>query len=67
MSPRIVVEGLLGLTALGLETRFRLRGPYWDWRRHTAFPDGIPSGGRGEMVRLALEYGAWAWRMRRLR
>lgn len=67
MSPRVVIEGLLGLTALGVATRFRVRGPYWQWRTHTAFPTGTPQGGRAELVRLALEYGAWAWRTRRLR
>lgn len=67
MSPRILIEGVLGLATLGLATRFRLSGRYWDWRRHTAFPHGSPQGGRGELVRLALEYGAWAWRTRRLR
>lgn len=67
MNPRTAIEGVLGLTVLGFETRFRLRGPYWQWRTHTAFPDGAPAGGRAELVRLALEYGAWAWRTRRLR
>lgn len=67
MSPRTVVQGLLGLAVLGVETRLRLRGPYWRWRLHTAFPDGSPAGGRAELVRLGLEYGAWSWRSRRLR
>ncbi len=67
MSLRTLIEGVLGLTTLGFATRFRLRGPYWEWRTHTAFPEGTPAGGRSEMVRLALEYGAWAWRTRRLR
>ncbi len=67
MSPRTAIEGLLGLAMLGLATRFRLRGAYWQWRLHTAFPDGAPAGGRRELVRSAIEYGAWAWRTRRLR
>lgn len=67
MSPRTAIEGLLGLTLLGFATRFRLRGAYWHWRMHTAFPGGTPRGGRSEMVRLALEYGAWSWRTRLLR
>lgn len=67
MNPRTLIEGLLGLTSLGFATRFRLRGPYWQWRMQTAFPDGAPGAGRWEAVRLALEYGAWAWRCRRLR
>lgn len=67
MSVRTLIEGFLGLTLLGLATGFRLRGPYWQWRMHTAFPEGAPRGGRAELVRSALEYGAWSWRTRRLR
>ncbi|MCC5823684.1 MAG: hypothetical protein LAT64_10875 [Phycisphaerales bacterium] len=68
MTPRTLIEGLLGLTALGFSTRFRVGGAYWRWRMHTAFPGGRPAeGGRMALVRLALEYGAWAWRTRRLR
>lgn len=67
IGPRTAIEGLLGLLLLGLATRFRLRGPYWAWRTQTAFPDGTPQGGRGELIRSALEYGAWSWRTRRLR
>ncbi|MFK7884404.1 MAG: hypothetical protein AB8F26_09525 [Phycisphaerales bacterium] len=67
MTPRLLVEGLWGLFLLGMATRFRLRGPYWAWRTQTAFPNGSPAGGRAELVRLALEYGAWSWRTRRLR
>lgn len=67
MTPRSAIEGLLGLSLVGLATRFRLNGRYWGWRTHTAFPDGNPAGGRSGLVRSALEYGAWAWRIRRLR
>lgn len=67
MTPRVVIEGLAGLALLGVATRFRLGGRYWAWRMHTAFPDGACSGGKRETARLALEYGAWSWRTRRLR
>jgi hypothetical protein len=67
IGPRTAIEGLLGLFLLGLATRFRLRGPYWRWRLHTAFPDGTPRAGRASLVRQSLEYGAWSWRTRRLR
>lgn len=67
MSIRTLIQGVIGLTLVGMATGFRLRGRYWHWRMHTAFPDGTPAGGRAELVRSALEYGAWAWRTRRLR
>jgi hypothetical protein len=77
VSPRTLIEGLLGLAVLGVATRFRLRGPYWRWRMHTAFPEGRPTvpgnpepgwtAQRLELARLALEYGAWAFRTGRLR
>lgn len=67
MNPRTLIEGVLGLFLVGWATRFRLRGRYWQWRTHTAFPKGTPEGGRPALVRLALEYGAWSWRTRRLR
>ncbi|MCC6952342.1 MAG: hypothetical protein WAZ94_10525 [Phycisphaerales bacterium] len=58
------VVGAWELLKLGVRTRFRLRGKYWEWRLHTAFGRGYP--GRGEMVRAMLEYGCWMRRMRRL-
>ena len=67
MTIRTLIEGVVGLAVLGVGTRFRLRGPYWRWRMHTAFPECTPRGGRIELVRSALEYGAWSWRTRRLR
>lgn len=67
LTPRTLIEGGLGLALLGISTRFRLRGPYWVWRTQTAFPEGTPAGGKPQLIRLAIEYGAWSWRTRRLR
>lgn len=55
--------GLCQLARLGVLTRFRFRGPYWQWRLHTAFGRGYPP--RRELVRSVLEYGRWMHRMRR--
>lgn len=59
-----IALGLLELLRLGWITRFRLRGRYWTWRMHTALGDG-PRPGRGEMIFMAIEYAAWARRMRK--
>jgi hypothetical protein len=56
--------GLWQLLRLGLLSKFRFGGPYWKWRRHTAFGRGTPP--RGELVRGVLEYGRWMHRMRKL-
>lgn len=64
LSPLDLLVGAWELFKLGVRTRFRLKGEYWEWRRHTAFGRGYP--GRGEMVRAMLEYGCWMRRMRRL-
>lgn len=59
--------GLWVLLMLGVVTRFRFNGDYWQWRTHTALhAKGAPEGKLARM-HLALEYGRWAWRMRRLR
>jgi hypothetical protein len=58
------VGGLYELARLGVITRFRFRGPYWEWRLHTAFGRGYPAS-RLELVRAVLEYGRWVRRMRR--
>ncbi len=55
--------GLCQLLRLGIITRFRFRGPYWQWRLHTAFGRGVPET-RGEMVRALVEYGRWVHRTR---
>lgn len=52
------------LARLGVITRFRFRGPYWEWRLHTAFGRGYPES-RWELVYAVLEYGRWVRRMRR--
>jgi len=57
------VLGSLELLRLAALTRFRFKGPYWRWRMETAFGRGEPP--RGEMLRAAIKYGAWARRMRR--
>ncbi|MGD9688865.1 MAG: hypothetical protein AB7K52_02095 [Phycisphaerales bacterium] len=55
--------GLYELLRLGFITRFRLRGPYWTWRMHTAFGDSPPA--RNEQVAAVLEYARWVYRTRR--
>lgn len=52
------------LARLALVSRFRFKGPYWQWRLHTAFGRGYP--GRRELLRSVLAYGRWVGRMRRL-
>ena len=56
--------GTWQLVRLAVLTGFRFKGPYWQWRLHTAFGRGYP--GRGELVRSVLEYGRWVHRMRKL-
>lgn len=56
--------GLYELARLGVLSRFRFKGPYWQWRLHTAFGRGVPQS-RGEMVRAVLAYGSWIYRTRR--
>ncbi|MCG3122710.1 MAG: hypothetical protein GIKADHBN_01103 [Phycisphaerales bacterium] len=51
------------LGRLAVITRLRFKGPYWNWRMHTAFGRGMP--GRGETIRAVLAYGRWIYRMRR--
>ena len=55
---------LYELARLGAISGFRIRGPYWRWRLHTAFGRGRPSS-RVELVRSVLAYGRWIHRMRR--
>lgn len=57
--------GVYELGRLGVISRFRFRGDYWTWRRHTAFGRGMPAS-RRELVGAVLRYGAWIGRMRRL-
>lgn len=55
--------GVYELARLGLLTRFRFRGPYWQWRLHTAFGRGYPP--RAELLRSVLDYGRWMHRVKR--
>ncbi len=55
--------GMYELLRLGVISRFRFRGAYWQWRLHTAFGRGYPAS-RVELVRAILNYGRWMWRMR---
>lgn len=61
-----VFGGLYEMLRMGVISRFKLRGEYWAWRTHTAFPDGDPPTGHSK-PRLALEYFMWAHRIRKLR
>lgn len=51
------------LVRLGVITRFRFRGPYWQWRLHTAFGRGYPP--RRELIASIIEYARWMRQMRR--
>jgi len=55
--------GLYQLARLGILSRFRFKGPYWQWRMHTAFGRGYPAT-RSELLRSILEYGRWMHRLR---
>ena len=59
--------GLRILLGMGLRSRFRLGGAYWRWRLETAMGSN-PAGRLGlrEQIQAILEYGRWAWCMRRL-
>lgn len=59
-----ILGGVYQLGRLGVLTRFRFRGPYWQWRLHTAFGKGYPK--RSELLLSILDYGRWMHRMRRL-
>lgn len=55
--------GLYELLRLALISRFRFRGPYWQWRLHTAFGRGMPP--RAELIHSVLDYARWVYRSRR--
>ncbi|MDX2147555.1 MAG: hypothetical protein SFZ23_08540 [Planctomycetota bacterium] len=59
-----MIGALYELLRLGVLSRFRFRGPYWQWRLHTAFGRGTPP--RGEMIRAVLRYGRWMRDIRRM-
>ena len=59
------LRGLWCLLSMAAATRFRMRGPYWSWRRETAFgsdPARWPAA--RERRRAILEYARWAGRLR---
>lgn len=60
------VSGLWALACLALRSGFRLRGPYWHWRLHTAFGRGYPAS-RAALLRSIVDYARWMHRMRALR
>lgn len=55
--------GLYQLARLGVITRFRFRGEYWQWRLHTAFGRGYPRS-RVQLWCSILDYGIWMHRIR---
>lgn len=68
MRPISTLTALWELFLLAARTGFRLRGPYLEWRRETAFgtrEDRMPS--KRERVHAMLAYGRWVNRMKRLR
>ena len=64
-----VVDTLGGLWELGVlavRSRFRLRGPYWQWRHETAFgARAAARPTRWRRVLAVLGYGRWVYRMKR--
>jgi len=61
-----LLGGLTEMVRVGILSRFNLRGEYWTWRTHTAFPGGETPAGQSK-PRLALEFFIWAHRIRKLR
>ncbi len=58
--------GLWELGVLAVRSRFRLRGPYWRWRRETAFGTcATARPTRWRRVLAVLGYGRWVYRMKR--
>jgi len=63
---RAAFETLIGLIQLAVwVARSGWSGPYWAWRRHTAFGEQAPT--RRETARTGLELARWIGRMRALR
>lgn len=58
------IGGLYELSRLAILSRFRFKGPYWQWRMHTAFGRGYPDS-RAELFASVLAYGRWMHAMRR--
>ncbi len=59
------IGGLYQLARLAIITGFRFNGPYWTWRKHTAFGHTPPTGAAGRHA--VLEYARWVHRTRRSR
>lgn len=60
------IETLLGiaeLCRLGVLTRFRFKGAYWNWRWTTALGPGSQPP-RRVIARRLIRYGIWSRRMR---
>ncbi|MBX3384905.1 MAG: hypothetical protein KF864_15515 [Phycisphaeraceae bacterium] len=60
----LTLRAVYELLRLAVISRFRLRGPYWRWRMHTAFGRGMPTS-RLALARSVFEYATWVARMRR--
>ena len=61
-----MLGGLYELARLGVLTRFRFGGPYWQWRMETAFgSDPAMRPPLSERLHAALAYGRWIYRMKR--
>jgi len=56
--------GMAALMGLAFRTRFAFGGPYWAWRRHTAFGRGMPEGALARLAAL-VHLARWMGRMRR--
>jgi hypothetical protein len=54
--------GLYQLARLAVITGFRFRGPYWQWRMHTAYSHQRPP--RATMLHDILNYARWVHQMR---
>lgn len=59
------IAALGQLARLFAQSRGRLRGKYWTWRRDTAFGRGMPAS-RRETIKATLDYGRWIARVRKL-
>lgn len=58
------IFGVWALLRLGLESKFRVRGKYWKWRKDTAFGHFLVKD--GEKRRAMLEYGKWVAEMQKV-
>ncbi|MBL4590869.1 MAG: hypothetical protein JKY96_02800 [Phycisphaerales bacterium] len=62
-----LLGGFSQMLRMGLVSRFRLRGAYWQWRTQTAFPQTGSPEGFANRFGLMVEYFMWVSRIRRLR